>query len=206
MEKKDIEMRNDDAFLNEQNTDNKRSNNDEISSKKNNFKAEIFEWIKEILIALVIVFVITTFIAQLTNVVGKSMFPTLEDGDHIIIEKISKRFGDMDRYDIIVFPHEKDILYIKRIIGLPGEKVEIKDGKVFIDDKEIDEKYEFEIIEEYGDSLPMTVPDGEYFVLGDNRNNSHDSRYQTVGTVKKENITGRAIFRLWPLSKIGSVD
>ncbi len=200
-----MQIKNDDDFLNEQNIAERYPKKESGKKKKKTIKEEIFEWIKEIVIALVIVFIITTFIAQLTNVVGKSMFPTLEDGDHIIIEKISKRFSSMDRYDIIVFPHEEDILYIKRIIGLPGETVDIRDGKVFVNDVEIEEKYEFEVIEEYGDSLPLTVPEGEYFVLGDNRNNSHDSRYQTVGTVKKEDITGKAVFRIWPLTKVGSV-
>ncbi len=183
----------------------KNTSESKVEEEKS-FKREIFDWIKEILIAFVVVFLITTFIAQLTNVVGKSMVPTLEDGDHIIIEKLSKRFGGLNRYDIIVFPHEEDILYIKRIIALPGETVDIKDGKVYVNDKEIDSKYEFDVIEKYGDNLPIVVPEGEYFVLGDNRNKSYDSRYKAVGTVKKEDITGRALIRVWPLSKIGTME
>ncbi len=175
--------------------------------RKKSFKSELFEWVKEIVIALVIVFFIITFIGQLTNVVGKSMFPTLDGGDHIVIEKLTKRFSEMKRYDIVVFPHEKDILYIKRIVAFPGEVVEIKDGKCYVNSEEIDSKYVFDTIEEYGNiTYPFTVPDGHYFVLGDNRNNSYDSRYEAVGTVKREDITGRAFFRIWPLNKIGMVD
>ncbi len=194
-EKKDIN-------LEEQFKEKKVGSKDEAAS----FKSEIFDWIKEIIIAFVVVFLITTFVAQLTNVVGKSMVPTLQDGDHIIIEKISKRLDGLDRYDIVVFPHEEDILYIKRIIALPGETVDIKDGKVYVNDKEIDSKYEFELIEKYGDNLPIVVPEGEYFVLGDNRNKSYDSRYKAVGTVKAEEITGRALIRVWPLNKIGTME
>ncbi len=173
--------------------------------EKKDIKKEIFEWIKEIVIALIIVAFITTFIGQMTNVVGQSMVPTLNDSDRLIVEKLTKRFGEYDRYDIIVFPHEKDILYIKRIIALPNDKVDIKDGKVFVNDEPIDDKYVFEEIDKYGDSLPLTVPEGQYFVLGDNRNNSYDSRYLDVGTIKREDIIGKAVFRLWPLSKIGVI-
>lgn len=179
---------------------------DEI--KSNSFIKEALSWIKDIVIVLIIVWIITTFIGQKTYVKGQSMQPTLHNGDHVIINKISYRFSEPRRYDIVVFPYQKnpEQNYIKRIIGLPGDEVNIQNGKVYINGNEIDEKYEFNDIKNLGDQkYPLVVPEGQYFVMGDNRNNSSDSRYTDVGTIIEEDLIGKAALRIWPMKDFGIV-
>jgi signal peptidase I len=173
--------------------------------ERGTLKWEIFTWVRDIAIALLAVWIIITFVGQMTNVIGESMMPTLKDGDRVVIDKLSYRFGEPDRFDIVVFPYKKNpsLNYIKRIIGLPGDTVDIQEGKVVVNGERVDAEMGFDLIEDYGDNLPLTVPDGEYFVMGDNRNNSSDSRYSDVGTIKKSDIIGRALWRIWPLSSIG---
>lgn len=174
--------------------------------EENKVWREIVGWIRDIGIALLIVLFIINFVGQKTSVVGKSMEPTLYDGDQLVIDMLSYRFGEVERFDIIVFPHEPKLFYIKRIIGLPGEHIEIVNGKVEVNGEVIDDAYGFDIIRQYGDSLPMDIPDNEYFVMGDNRNSSQDSRYTVVGTIEKEEIMGKAIVRVWPFSTFGALE
>ncbi|MCT4544198.1 MAG: signal peptidase I [Vallitalea sp.] len=174
--------------------------------KNDSLGKEILSWILDIGIVLVAVLLITTFVFQKTNVIGSSMEPTLHDGDHVIIDKISYRFASPKQYDIIVFPYKDDPTqnYIKRIIGLPNDKVDIIDGAVYINDKKLTEK--FDVIEKLGNrEFPLIVPEGEYFVMGDNRNKSSDSRYIDVGTISRKDIIGKAGLRIWPLNNIGFV-
>lgn len=105
-----------------------------------------------------------------------------------------------------MFPYEPKLYYIKRVIGLPGEEVRIDNGQVFVNDVVIDDAFGFDIIREYGNNLPLVVPDDEYFVMGDNRNKSSDSRYTDVGTIYKEDIIGKAIVRIWPMSTFGALE
>ena len=150
-------------------------------------------------------FFITTFIGQRTQVNGESMYPALHNKDNLIVDKISYRFSDPRRYDIIVFPyHYKDrTYYIKRVIGLPGETVQIREGKIYIDGNELIEHFGEEKIEQAAlASEPITLGEDEYFVLGDNRNKSDDSRYENVGNLKRNKIVGRAWVRIWPLDRI----
>ena len=136
------------------------------------------------------------------------METTLSDGDHLIVDKISYRFNDPQRYDIIVFPYrlEKNTYYIKRIIGLPGETVQIVNGYVYINGVQLDEHYGNEIMEEAGLAAePITLGADEYFVLGDNRNNSQDSRAANVGVIHRDEILGRAWVRIWPISDFGVI-
>lgn len=167
---------------------------------------EIFGWFRDIAIAVILVLLIFNFVGQKTNVVGKSMEPTLSDGDQLVIDKLSYRFGDVERFDIIVFPYEPKLYYIKRVIALPGEEVTINDGRVLVNGQAIDKEFGFDIIREYGNNLPLVVPAEEYFVMGDNRNKSSDSRYTDVGTISKEEIVGKAIVRIWPLNAFGAVE
>ncbi len=184
------------------------ANNPETAEKKTDVKKEIMSWIFYILFVVVLTYLIIHFVGQRTMVDGRSMENTLHDGDNLIVEKLSYRFSDPKRFDIIVFPphcspHE---YYIKRIIGLPGETVQIdEDGNIYINGEILEENYGKEVIERAGDAAePITLGDDEYFVLGDNRNNSKDSRYQDeVGNVRRSEITGRAWVRIWPLSDIG---
>lgn len=175
--------------------------------KKMDVKKEILSWIFYILFVIVLTYVIIHFVGQRTVVDGRSMNPTLNDGDNLIVEKLSYRFRDPERFDIIVFPPQgaPNEHYIKRIIGLPGETVRIDyDGNIYINDELLEEDYGLETIQNPGRaSEPITLGDDEYFVLGDNRNNSTDSRSDRVGNVKRDTITGRAWLRIWPLSDIG---
>ncbi len=178
-------------------------------SKQNSLSKEILSWIIDIGIVLVIVWIITSFIAQKTNVIGQSMEPTLHHGDHVIIDKISYRVKEPDRFDIIVFPFQQnpEQNYIKRIIGLPGEEININDGCVYIDGEPLEEIKELELIANQGSqTYPLLVPKGQYFVMGDNRNNSKDSRFIDVGTIPKSDIVGKALLRIWPLKDFGVVN
>jgi len=160
-----------------------------------------------LLCILVITYLIITFVGQRTEVKGSSMYTTLSDGDNLIVDKISYRFTDPKRFDIIVFPfqYEKNTYYIKRIIGLPGETVRIdKDGKIYINDKVLQETYGREVIRDPGRAInPITLGSDEYFVMGDNRNNSTDSRTELVGNIKRENIIGKAWVRIYPFARFG---
>ena len=144
------------------------------------------------------------YIGTHTVVDGTSMESTLQDGDVLAVDKISYKFNEPKMYDIIVFPYDENTYYIKRIIGLPGQTIEIRDGEIFIDDALFDEGDFVETMEApdnyYG---PVTLGADEYFVLGDNRNHSVDSRYEQVGLVKRDEIVGRAFLRMYPFKKFG---
>lgn len=148
-----------------------------------------------------------TFVAQRTDVNGTSMVPTLEDADQLICDKLTYRFKDPERFDIIIFPYQyaEDTYFIKRIIGLPGETVRIdNEGTIYINGGILEEDYGAEVMNYPGlAAQEIQLGDDEYFVLGDNRNVSEDSRYPDVGNIKREDIIGRAFCRIWPLSKFG---
>ena len=164
--------------------------------------------IRDMILYLVLViaalFVVYNFVAQQIEVSGSSMESTLHSKDRLILEKLSYRFGDPKRFDIIVFkPYskEKDTYYIKRIIGLPGETIQILDGDIYINGSLLPEGYgNGKMIDGGLASDAITLLDDEYFVLGDNRNGSRDSR--EIGTVKRSSIIGRAFMRIWPIQKL----
>lgn len=197
-----------------------------------------------LLIVLVLTYLFIVFVCQKTEVIGSSMYPTLENGDQLLVDKISYRFGDPQRFDIVVFPpkYEENTFYIKRIIGLPGETVEVKnvpttiegnsgmvEWKLVISIKKADSQEEtFEVLEDkygYYSDLERVLPEGqdyivvegdettapvvlgenEYFVMGDNRDNSKDSRNPMVGKIKRKDIIGKAFFRIWPFSGFGFI-
>lgn len=155
------------------------------------------------------VWFVITFVGQRTEVEGASMENTLHNGDNLIVDKLSYRFHDPERFDIIVFPfqYQSNTYYIKRIIGLPGETVQImEDGSIYINGEKLEEAYGREVIQP--DTIgraaePVTLGDDEYFVMGDNRNNSSDSRTDIVGNIKQEDIIGKAWLRIWPLADFG---
>ena len=148
-------------------------------------------------------------VGQRTEVEGASMENTLHNGDNLIVDKLSYRFHDPERFDIIVFPfqYQANTYYIKRIIGLPGETVQImEDGSIYINGEKLEESYGREVIqpETIGRAAePIVLGEDEYFVMGDNRNNSSDSRTDIVGNIKREDIIGKAWLRIWPLSDFG---
>lgn len=174
--------------------------------KKKSIVKEMISWMVYLLFLFGAVYLIVHYVGDRTEVSGDSMNPTLNNGDNLIVDKISYRFVDPARFDIVVFPfkYQEGTYYIKRIIGLPGETVQIQDGAIYINGKKLNESYGAEAIRNPGlASDAITLGQGEYFVLGDNRNNSADSREPSVGNVLREEIVGRAFFRIWPFSDLG---
>lgn len=162
-----------------------------------------------LLVVLVLTFLVVTYVGQRTKVVGSSMEPMLSDGDNLIVDKISYRFEDPKRFDIIVFPfrYAEKTYYIKRIIGLPGETVYIdENGLIYIDGEVLKESYGKDVIADPGRAYePITLGEDEYFVMGDNRNNSSDSRDPVVGNIHRDEFIGKAWMRIWPLDKMGMI-
>lgn len=180
--------------------------------KKNEILKELLSTAIYLLGALLAAWLFVTFIAQRTVVDGESMMPYLQDKNQLFVDKITYRFSDPKRFDIIVFPprnEEKGVNYIKRIIGLPGESVQIlPDGTIMIDGQELEENYGAEIIlpERIGIAAEtIYLGEDEYFVMGDNRNHSADSRLPYIGNIKRDEIIGRAWIRIWPLSEFGFI-
>ena len=170
---------------------------------------EILGWLVYIAILMAAVYVLITYVGQRTEVSGHSMEPTLQHGDNLIVDKISYRFREPERYEIIVFPYQykENTYYIKRIIGMPGETVQIKDGYVYIDgERLLSDIYGNELIKDPQTVAdPITLKENEYFVMGDNRNHSMDSRDPSVGVLTKEDLIGRAWVRIYPFDNIGVI-
>lgn len=170
---------------------------------------ELLGWLLYILIIIGLTYVIITYVGQRTRVSGQSMEPMLHDGDNLIVDKISYHFKAPERFDIIVFPYkyEENTYYIKRIIGLPGETVQIADGYVYIDGEQLtSDIYGAEVMESAGIAAqPITLGADEYFVLGDNRNHSTDSREPNVGVLHREDLLGKAWVRIYPFDQIGVI-
>jgi signal peptidase I len=177
-----------------------------MSNESNYTLKDILGLILYVAVVLLICFFIITYVGQRTRVSGHSMEPTLSDGDNLIVDKISYRFHDPERFDIIIFPYqyEEDTYYIKRIIGLPGETVWINtNGDIYIDGVLLEESYGLERMSYAGlAASPITLGEDEYFVLGDNRNNSTDSRFDVVGPIKRDDIIGKAWVRIYPFDKM----
>lgn len=171
---------------------------------------EIFSTSIYLLCVLVICYLLVQYVGQRTEVVGSSMEMTLNDGDNLIVDKLTYRFQNPKRFDIIVFPYQYDqsVFYIKRIIGLPGERIQIdEEGRILVNGEILEESYGKEIIQSSGlAAQEILLGEEEYFVLGDNRNNSSDSRDASVGNIQKEDILGKAWIRIWPLSKMEVLD
>lgn len=188
----------------------KQKNN--VEEEEINVFKEIFGWIIYIAFVFFAVWFILTFVGQRTTVSGSSMYDTLEDGDNLWVDKLSYRFKDPKRFDIVVFPYQdSSVFYIKRIIGLPGETVRIdEDGTININGKSLEgDVYGYETISpsmigRAGEDV--VLGEDEYFVMGDNRNDSKDSRFEEVGSIHKDRLEGKAVLRIWPLSKFGQID
>ena len=179
----------------------------EEQGKSKSTAREVLDWILYIGIVLILSWLIVTFVGVRTVVDGQSMEPTLQDGNNLIVDKLSYRFRDPKRYEIIVFPYkyEENTYYIKRIIGL-RETVQVKNGEVYIDGEILGEDYGAEAMEDAGiASEPIELGTDEYFVLGDNRNHSSDSRDPSVGVLRREDLIGRAWIRIYPFDEMGFV-
>ncbi len=193
----------------EENRKEKRAGKEKSPRDKSDMVKETLSFILYIAIVFLVTYLVIHYVGQRTQVSGASMEYTLSDGDNLIVDKISYRFHDPERFDIIVFPfqYKEDTYYIKRIIGLPGETVQIDDeGNIYIDGEVLEESYGREIILDPGEAAsPIELGEGEYFVLGDNRNASSDSRDPSVGKIRREDIIGRAWLRLYPFDRIGFI-
>lgn len=171
-------------------------------------KAEIREYLEALVVSVILAFLIIAFIAQSFLVEGSSMEPSFHHGQRLMVEKISYRFREPKRGEVVVFkyPSDRRRKFIKRVIGVPGDEILIKNGYLYINGQRLDE--DFINGPTYGTYSapsfgPVLVPEGHYFVLGDNRRNSDDSRYPDVGFVPKQDFVGRAFVVYWPLSQVG---
>jgi len=176
---------------------------------KNEQLANLLEWVLAILAAVVISLFVRQFIFTTAVVSGPSMLPTLHDGDRVIINRISLRLGRPGRGDIVAFPYPIDPndKYIKRIIGVPGDYMDVFDNLLYINGELWVDDFSPEGAFAAGDMrFPFTIGEGEYFLMGDNRGNSKDSRFASVGLIREENIIGKAWFRFIPLNTIGIVE
>lgn len=174
----------------------------------NLFRSKLF-WL--LVILFIIVFLFRNLVMEQVQVGGQSMESTLQDGDILLVEKRTYEKNNPERYDIVVLNTEGNSMwgqqYVKRIIGLPGETIQIKKGKVWIDGKELKEPFDFEEIEDGGLATEkIGLEENEYFVLGDNRNNSKDSRHLEIGTVNLKQIKGKVWMRVYPFQHIGAVN
>jgi signal peptidase I len=175
-------------------------------------KSEAWEWTKALFIAAVLVIIIRWFIFAPFIVDGPSMEPNFHTRERLIVNKIIYNIRTPERGEVVVFHAPTGVDYIKRVIGLPGEKIKIQNNKVFINGEELKEPYLQEAVDDYKartnsnynvDFSEITVEDGKVFVMGDNRVNSQDSR--AIGTVAFDKIVGRADVRFWPLAKLGFI-
>ena len=174
---------------------------------KPNIKKNLIAFGICVVIAIVIALIITNFVASHTKVEGNSMESTLENGDDIIVEKFSYLTNNPERYDIIVFRESESVNYIKRVIALPGETIQITEGKIYINERAIFDAYGNAKMEDGGIAeKPIKLGQDEYFVLGDNRNASKDSRDKAVGVIKRDQIIGKAWLRVLPFDNFGKLE
>ncbi|MSS63064.1 signal peptidase I [Lachnospiraceae bacterium WCA-693-APC-MOT-I] len=162
------------------------------------------------IIVVVCIFIIPRYVIQRTIVSGSSMENTLFSDDNLLVEKVSYHFVDPKRFDVVVFyPYGRAAgeYYVKRVIGLPGETIQIKGNDIYINGKKIEEHYGKDPITYQGiASEPLKLGDDEFFLMGDNRKVSFDSRYEEVGPVHRDLLEGKAIIRIWPLKDFGTFD
>ena len=171
---------------------------DKKEKPKKTLKQEIIEWVVTLAVALVIAVVVRTYFVEPVRVDGNSMYPTLKHGEVMIVSKMAYRFGgEPERFDVVIchYPNRGNTNFVKRIVGLPGDVVEIRNGKLVVNGVTYAEKFLHEAIAE--DFGPIIVPEGTYFVMGDNRNNSNDSRRAEVGPLEREYVVGKVNAVLW---------
>lgn len=171
---------------------------------------DIFIWAAEIAAVIFLAYFIVYYCIEKTTVIGSSMESTLYAGDSIIINKFAYRISDPKRFDVIVFKQsgkEHSFYNVKRIIGLPGETILIKDGHIYINGEILEETINVEEMVNYGLAAEeITLEENEYFVLGDNRNNSEDSRFASIGNITRDEIIGKAALRLSPFNFISKLN
>ena len=202
--------------------DNEEMNvEDSVSAidKKKKIKGYILEGLLYVALFLVCVFVIPNYVVQRAKVSGPSMMNTLQDEDNVLVSKISYEVHDPERFDIVVFypykgreeykndKEKQKEHFVKRVIGLPGETIQIIGSDIYINGEKLDEHYGKDPITDGGiANEPITLGEDEYFLMGDNRAVSFDSRYEEIGPIHKDAIDGKAILRIWPLKTFGKID
>jgi signal peptidase I len=164
-----------------------------------------WEFLHDLSVAVLFCFFLITFVAQAFRVQGTSMEPLLEDGERIVVNKFVYRFRPIDRGDVVVFwyPRDPSVSFIKRVVGLPGDSVEIRAGRLYVNNAPVDESYLPPSFRDSDTVPPTEVRRGYYFVLGDHRRSSNDSR--SWGEVPERYIYGRAVFRFWPVARLGPI-
>jgi signal peptidase I len=167
---------------------------------------EIRWWMRDIVFAVGAAILIVVFLYQPVKVEGTSMLPELRDQERIFVNKFVYRIENIERKDIVVFwyPNDTSKSYIKRVIGIPGDTVEVRRGRVYVNGEPLDEPYVPSGLNDDKSYPPVRVDPGHYYVLGDHRNHSNDSRLW--GLVPEKYIYGKAVFRYWPMSKMGTLD
>lgn len=165
----------------------------------------VWELAHDLSVAALVCFFLIAFVAQAFRVQGTSMQPLLGDDERIIVNKLVYRLHSIERGDVVVFwyPRDPSVSFIKRVVGLPGETVELRSGTLYVDGRRIEESYIDPAFREFDSSPPVQVPPGHYFVLGDHRSSSNDSR--NWGEVPERYIYGKAFFRFWPLDRLGAI-
>ncbi len=180
----------------------------EVQPKAQGFKLafELRSWLRDILLAFAIAIFIVIFVIQPVKVEGTSMQPRLVDQERIFVNRFIYRFRDVQRGDVVVFwfPKDRSKSFIKRVVGIPGDQVEIRHGIVYVNGRRISEPYLKPEFQDYRSFHKTVVPAGQYFVLGDHRNSSNDSR--SWGFVAQQLIYGKAVFSYWPFSRVGVVE
>ena len=180
-----------------------------MAKKKRNIPQQIFLWVFQIVIVVLFAFVLVYFFGQTRTCIGQSMSVTIEGGDTVLLDGLSYKIGNPKRNDVIAFQlggNREGASSVKRILGLPGETIQIKDGMIYINGEVYLEKKDYSVMTDAGlAEEPVTLGTNQYFVLGDNRNNSEDSRYADVGVVSSKNIEGKVWFVLSPSDHIGFV-
>jgi signal peptidase I len=169
------------------------------------FRALLRGWARDLFVAAGLAAVIIVFLYQPVKVEGTSMSPLLVDQERIFINKFVYRFGAVERGDVVVFwyPRDRTKSFIKRVVGLPGEQVEIRRGRVFVNGEALEETYLVTPGSDASYHGPVQVPEGHYFVLGDHRSSSNDSRL--FGPVSESLIYGKAVFAYWPVDRFGAI-
>ncbi|NEO28559.1 MAG: signal peptidase I [Kamptonema sp. SIO4C4] len=191
-------------------TENQDISQEQLEAKPQNWRSQVLDNLQTIAISLLLVLIIRVFIAEPRYIPSDSMFPTLETGDRVVIEKVSYNFHPPQLGDIIVFNppsqlqdqgYPGDQAFIKRVIGTPNDVIEVRDNQVYLNNTPLQESYiaappDYEL-------PPLEIPPGYLFVMGDNRNNSNDSHIW--GYLPQENVIGHAIFRFWPSDRLGMI-
>ncbi|MDO5410484.1 MAG: signal peptidase I [Lachnospiraceae bacterium] len=168
----------------------------------------ITRWIVDIIVVIVLAMFLVQYMGMRYEVIGHSMEPAFKVEDHVLVDQIAYKIGRPRRFDVVVFKNKgkEDQIYMKRVIGLPGEKVQIQNGSVYIDDELLDMGEAAEIINLPGIAdNPVVLETGEYFVIGDNSDSSEDSRFSNIGNVRKSDMIGKVWFRFYPFDRIGLI-